>query len=79
MLDLIQTGFDGVNYIYQYFPEGDMSAPGEVTVNTDTLEVTFLSFSPNDRFKKYAGHVWSRLNSYLKDGTFLEEDMVAWG
>lgn len=79
MLDLIQTGFDGLTYTYQYLPEGDSKVPGEAIVNMSTNEITFSSISESDKYEKYAGHAWSRLNSYLQTGKFLETDIVAWG
>ena len=79
MLDLVQINFDGLSYTYQYFPEGNKLFPGEAIVNTSTNEITFSSISSNDKREKYASHAWSRLNTYLKTGKFLETDLVAWG
>ncbi|MFC0275594.1 hypothetical protein ACFFH2_02610 [Enterococcus devriesei] len=79
MLDLIQVGFDGLSYTYQYFPEGERNSPGEAIVNPSTNEITFSSISDKDKREKYASHAWSRLNSYLKNGEFPQEDIVAWG
>ncbi|MGM0215059.1 hypothetical protein [Enterococcus sp. AZ109] len=79
MLDLKMIGFDGINYTYHYYPEGDKNAPGEVIVNTSSNEIIFSIISEEDRHERYAVHVWSRLNMYLKQDKFLAEDLVAWG
>lgn len=62
---------------YSYYPEGK-NIKGIVSINIKTGEKNIVDLADNDKRKKYAIHVLSKLQQYRKDDNFKDKDGIAW-
>ena len=62
---------------YEYYPEGE-SEKGTIRVDVNG-EVINIILAANDRNRRYALHLLSRIRKFVKNGKFEEEGMIAWG
>lgn len=63
---------------YEYYPEGNMEAPGIVRLNRKDNQRVFVQESAEDYGRLYAAHALRRIEDYAQKSDFKETDMVAW-
>ena len=63
--------------VYRYYPEGNEDF-GEVSYDEKTGICSIEILANNDRHKRYALKMMSRIRAMKANGTFEAEGMVAW-
>ena len=63
--------------VYNYFPE-QKEHFGTVAIDKTTGEVTDVQISINDKHERYMHHALSRIVEFFENGTYKDQDVVAW-
>lgn len=63
---------------YAYFPEGNESDPGLVTISKRDGSVQIKALAPSDHATLYARHMFSRLRQFNAMRSYRAEGLVAW-
>ena len=64
--------------VYEYYPEGKTSR-GLVSYNKKTNECSIVTLSTEDRHKRYALKMFSKIKEYANNNKFKTEGVIAWG
>lgn len=62
---------------YEYYPEGGTDS-GVVSVEKTSGECNVDVLATNDKHRRYALKLFSRLRTFSKDGIFEKEGKIAW-
>ena len=70
---------DGV--IYYYYQREGKGKWGLLYYDMNTKECGYIELAEDDkdRHPKFRWHAFSRIEEYIRENNFPEEDMVAWG
>lgn len=63
--------------VYNYFPE-QKDDYGTVTLDKCTGEISDVKVSRNDLYERYMHHAVSKVVEFFKNGTYKQEEVVAW-
>jgi hypothetical protein len=77
MLEYVLDALTQDKVTYLYYPEGDRSCPGTVSIDLATGEWTVDSRSKRDPYGTYAGHALDAVASFKEDH-LRESGIVAW-
>ncbi|MCD8819573.1 hypothetical protein [Mammaliicoccus sciuri] len=79
MLDLKLVSKDEKSVTYDYYPN-DQKVSGRITIRIDDCEILYAKKSEYDQdTSNYLGHAIYRIEKYIKNNEFPENDLVAWG
>ncbi|MBN4908800.1 hypothetical protein IDG46_02350 [Staphylococcus sp. EG-SA-13] len=79
MLDLKLVSKDERSVTYDYYPN-DQKVSGRITIRIDDCEILYAKKSEYDQdTSNYLGHAIYRIEKYIKNNEFPENDLVAWG
>lgn len=79
MLVLKLVSKDEKRVTYDYYPENE-KVSGRITIRIDDCEILYAKKSEYDQdTSNYLGHAIYRIEKYIKNNEFPENDLVAWG
>ncbi|MFC6402079.1 hypothetical protein ACFP67_09725 [Mammaliicoccus sciuri] len=79
MLDLKLVSKDEKSVTYDYYPENE-KVSGRITISIEDCEILYAKKSEYDQdTSNYLGHAIYRIEKYIKNNEFPENDLVAWG
>ncbi|WP_353462455.1 hypothetical protein PYH58_10470 [Mammaliicoccus sciuri] len=79
MLNLKLVSKDEKSVTYDYYPENE-KVSGRITISIEDCEILYAKKSEYDQdTSNYLGHAIYRIEKYIKNNEFPENDLVAWG
>ncbi|MFU1768979.1 hypothetical protein ACM3BN_07795 [Mammaliicoccus sciuri] len=79
MLFLVLVCKDEKSVTYDYYPENE-KVSGRITISIEDCEILYAKKSEYDQdTSNYLGHAIYRIEKYIKNNEFPENDLVAWG
>lgn len=79
MLFLVLVCKDEKSVTYDYYPENE-KVSGRITISIEDCEILYAKKSEYDQdTSNYLGHTIYRIEKYIKNNEFPENDLVAWG
>ncbi|MBF9298171.1 MULTISPECIES: hypothetical protein [Mammaliicoccus] len=79
MLVLKLVSKDEKSVTYDYYPENE-KVSGRITISIEDCEILYAKKSEYDQdTSNYLGHAIYRIEKYIKNNEFPENDLVAWG
>lgn len=76
MLDFELIKNDGRLIEYRYFPEGKLDS-GTIVMSVSG-ELISIEKALNDKHKRYAAHMVSRMRDFVNNNKFEPNGMIAW-
>ena len=65
------------NVVYEYFPEGDTKF-GVVSFDKKSNANSIVTLAPQDRHRRYAQKLFSKIKEFANNDSFDKEGMIAW-
>lgn len=79
MLVLKLVSKDEKSVTYDYYPENE-KVSGRITISIEDCEILYAKKSEYDQdTSNYLGHAIYRIEKYIKNNEFPENDLVTWG